>query len=239
MRLSIVAPYWRRQEVADRSLARMANLYSDLDMEIVVVDDGNAVPYAAPRPMPWPVRIIRLPLKDRPLNPCVPYNRGVDAAWGEVIALTGVEMMHVRPVLGDMLEELERGGSMTYVSAAVWAPGGSGRWHAHSSVRTWDTVCGVAMPAHSQFHFLTMMRRELWQRTGGFDTDYRAGAGYDDPDFLLRLQRAGAQFVTRDDLVVEHIRDGARAKWTDKMFERNRQLFISKWGGADQAAVTG
>lgn len=237
-KISLVLPYWDRQGVADRSIARLAELYADLDMEVVVVDDGNATPYAVPRLTPWPVRVIRLPVKNRPLNPCVPYNRGVEAAWGDCIALSGTEMLHETPVLADMQQELERGGRDTYVSAAVRAAE-SKRWHAHSSLRTWEKVCGVEMPKGAQFHFMTMLSRGLWNRCGGFDEGYRDGAGYDDPDLVLRLDRAGARFVTRDDLVVEHVRGGARAKWTDEMFERNRRIFVSKWGGANRAVANG
>jgi GT2 family glycosyltransferase len=93
-------------------------------------------------------------------------------------------------------------------------------------------VEGVPLPRGAHYHFMTMLHRSLWDAAGGIDEDYREGTGYDDPDFVLRLARAGAKFVLRDDLVVEHIRGGAHAKWTDDQFERNRKVFISKWGGA-------
>lgn len=232
--ISTILPYWDRQAVADRSLALMAMHYAGLDMEIVVVDDGNAVPYVAPKGMPFPVRVIRLPVKHEPRNPCVPINLGVHVAAGDVIALSGPDIMHVRPVLPAMLEELNRGGENAYVIAAVWAPEhkGRGRWHVHSSMTNAAQVEGVPLPKGAHYHFMTMLRRSLWEASGGLDPDYREGTGYDDPDFVLRLARAGAKFVIRDDLVVEHIRGGAHASWTKEQFERNRRLFISKWGGA-------
>ena len=229
MKLSLVMPYWDRRAAADASLASMAAHYAGLDMEIVIVDDGSREPYHALPGLPWPVTVLRMPLKDGPLNPCTPFNVGVHAARGEVIGLTNPENLHLAPVLPGLLEELERGGPDTYALAACWHVEGK-NWHAHSSIAG-RAVEGIAMPAGSHYHFLGLMHRELWTRCGGFDVDYRDGAGYDDPDLVLSLARAGARFVIRDDLVVHHVRTGARAAWRAEQWERNRRLFVSKWSG--------
>jgi hypothetical protein len=219
--ISLVLPYWDRSGAACRSLDLIRRLYPDI--EVVVVDDGTPEPF----PEGW-WKLVRLPYKPGPLDPCVPLNRGVAAAVGDVIAISCIEVLHNRgPVLGAMLEELQRGGRDTYVQAACWAPDND-CWHAHSSIAGL-TFEGRRMPAGGCFHFMSMLTRELWDRAGGFDEDYREGAGYDDPDFLLRLARAGAKFVMRDDLVVEHPRAGARSAWKPGMHERNRRLFRSKW----------
>lgn len=225
--LSLVMPYWRRRAATDAALAAMAAHYRDLDMEIVIVDDGSPEPYHAPAGLPWPVKVVRLPEKAGPLNPCVPFNLGVTFAQGDVIALSNPENLHIRPVLPALLDELERGGPDAYVMAGCRC---GETWHAHRSVSGIE-VCGVRMPEGSVYHFLALMHRGLWERCGGFDEDYRDGAGYDDPDLLLRLARAGARFVLRDDLVVEHVRAGARAKWRPEQWERNRGVFQSKWCG--------
>ena len=225
--ISLVLPYWQRQAVADRSLALLAKQYAALDLEVIVVDDGDPVPYLPPAGMPWPVRVVRLAEKAGPKNSCVPINRGVAEARGEFIALSGPEMMHHRPVLAEMRAEIERGGPETYVLAAVWFDEGK-TWHVHSTIAG-RPVCSVGMPSGSHFHFMSMMRRGLWDASGGLDEEYRDGAGYDDPDFVKRLERCGARFVIRDDLVVEHVRAGARARWTPEQHERNRALFVSKW----------
>lgn len=225
--ISLVWPFWQRQAVADRSCALLAEHYADLDMELVVVDDGNAEPYRAPK-LPFPVRVVRLPAKSNPLNPCVPLNCGVAAARGDVIAISGPEMMHTTPILQAMRDELGDD-AKKYVLAAVWYVDGK-TWHCHSTNKRSDNGdVGSMLPPGADYHFMSMLRRSLWDASGGFDEDYREGAGYDDPDFVLRLHRAGAKFLIRDDLVVEHIRRGARAEWTPHMFARNRAIFLSKW----------
>jgi hypothetical protein len=183
--------------------------------------------------MPFPVRVVRLRRKSRPLNPCVPINAGVREARGDVIALSGPDMMHARgPILAQMRDELADG-PLKYVMAAAWHAAGR-RWHCHSTNRRSDSGdVGSILPPGFDYHFMSMMHRSLWDACGGFDEDYRDGCGYDDPDFVMRLHRAGAMPVFRDDLVVEHVRDGARAAWPAQGYTRNRELFFSKWGASN------
>lgn len=338
--ISLILPYWDRKDATERSLLRMAALYQFLDIEVIVVDDGSPKPFTFKDRLPFELKIIRLPTKNIPLNPCVPFNRGVDAAKGKYIAISNPEILHRYPVLQELSEAADAGGIDAYVTAACWCPEQE-RWHAHSTVRRSDSndvgsylpivprftssmvtspdeqiddmrlrkqeagrpenvsilpckidegiqentsfdgrtkekrqlpqLCSgvsearetdsatlsalrrydepnaspelrqaianrMALPSLSsgatfqaQYHFLSLMRRELWDKVGGFDEDYRQGHGYDDPDFVLRLHRSGARFIMRDDLVVEHPRKGARAKWDATGFERNRAIFMSKW----------
>lgn len=238
--ISLILPYWDRQQAADNAFALLASHYAGLDLEVIVVDDGNAVPYVVPDGMPFPVRVLLMPEKHVPKTTCTLFNRAAEMARGEYLALSCIEMLHQKPVLPEMLNAILSGDESTYVIAAVWAPddrNGRGRWHVHSSMAYGAIVHGVQMPKGAHYHFLTMMTRALWDRTGGIDEDYRDGAGYDDADFVLRLQRAGARFVLRDDLVIEHPRSGARSAWTPEMFERNKQIFISKWSGHQAATA--
>lgn len=227
--ISLILPYWQRQEATERALRLMSHHYGRLALEVIVVDDGSEDAFEPPDGLAFPLRVIRLPVKDGPLNPCVPINVGASAAIGELIALSSPEMLHVNPVLPQMAMEIAKGGPLTYVMAAVWNPE-KGRWHCHSSrTRTDQGDVGSWLPPGADYHFMSMMTRYLWDATDGFDPDYRWGAGYDDPDFVMRLHRAGAKFVHRDDLIVHHPRTGAKSPWAPQMFERNRKLFMHKW----------
>lgn len=224
--ISIIWSYWQRQIATDVALASLVRCYPHLDLEVVIVDDGSPVPYIKPFDTPWPVHIVRLPTKHVALDPCVPINAGVWHARGELIALSGAEILHPNPVLMDLQHVVDKCGPDMYVTAACRLQG-TDVWHAHSSIR--PTVEGIEMPLGSHFHFLALLHRDLWDKAGGFDPDYRNGAGYDDPDWLLRLQRAGARFMMRDHQIVHHQRQDARADWPKGAHERNRQLFRSKW----------
>lgn len=226
--ISLILPYWDRQQATLRALDCLATHYAGLDLEVIVVDDGSPAPFRAPS-LPLNLRVIRMPDKDAPRNPCVPFNVGVAAAEGDYIAISNAEILHRAPVLQQLLDEAMRGGPMTYATAACW-DAEKCRWHAHSTRQPLlADRTEILMPAGSQYHFLGVMSRALWDLAGGFDEEFRDGAGYDDNDLLMQLGRAGARFVLRDDLVVEHPRVGARAAWTAPMYARNRELFVQKW----------
>jgi len=213
--ISLILPYYNRQRAADVALALIARHYAHLDLEVIVVEDGSQPPFV--KNTIADVKVIRLPPKNEARANCTVMNRGVEAAKGDILALSSVEMLHRTPVLPQMREELEKGDANTYVSAAVWCPT-QNRWHAHSSL------------GRPPLHFMTMLKRDLWDRAGGFDEDYRDGMCFDDDDFVNRLLRAGMHYVYRDDLIVEHPRQGAKAKYTMHQHMRNRQIFESKWG---------
>jgi glycosyltransferase involved in cell wall biosynthesis len=215
--ISLILPYWDRQEAADKALRLLAATYAGLDLEVVVVDDGSGfvVPDVA-----LDIKVVRLPSKSVPMCPVTAWNEGVKAASGEIIALSCVEILHDKPVLEQMAAELTD--PKRYVLAAAWCPE-TNSWHCHSSVEVPGLPEGVGIA------FLGMMRKSLYWKAGGFDEDYREGAGYEDRDFILRMLKAGAEFVIRDDLVVTHPKTGATIVWGDAKFERNLNLYASKW----------
>lgn len=224
--ISIILPYWDRQAALDRSLASLAQHYADLPMEVVIVDDGSPQE-AEVEDYAFPVTVVRMNDKPGPLNPCVPFNVGAKHATGEVLVLSNPETVHPSRILPMMLEDLQELGPDGYVMAAAWCPEMK-EWHCHSSVTTAKDQ-GIPQPVGSGLHFCSMLTRELWNKTGGFDEDYREGAGYEDNDFVLRLERAGAKFALRDDLVVHHHKEGARTHWVNGQHARNRAMFFSKW----------
>ncbi len=225
--ISVIWPYWDRQAVANESLRLFSHHYGDMDIELVIVDDGSQQPFVSAFKFNFPVRIVRLPKKDGPLSSCLPYNVGVMVAEGDTIVLSGADIRYSKPVIRRMMESLK--GDRDYVVASCWMPS-ENRYVAHSTLRRGNVKdVGDYLPYPSGYHFNTMLRRSLWNRCGGFDNDYRQGAGYEDADFVRRLHAAGANFIMRDDLATEHIRDGARSFWTKEQLARNRELFLSKW----------
>jgi hypothetical protein len=223
--ISLILPYWRRQQAANEALALLARHYAADLVEVIVVDDGDPVPFVDPGYRP--IKVVRLPEKRAAMATCVPLNRGVEASTGDLIALSCVEMLHNTPVLYEMEREFVDAPDNTYVLAAVRCDE-QDRWHCHSSVA--GKPCeGIPMPEGSGLNFLSMMRRSFWDRVGGFDEDYRKGIAFDDNDFVKRLEKAGAKFIIRDDLIVQHPRKGAKALYIRAQHEHNRQLFVRKW----------
>ncbi len=217
--ISVCMPYYERQELLDRSLEAYRALYGTI-VDINICDDGSETPVHAPG-----CRVHYLPAKKGALNPCVPINMAVRMAMSDVIVLTNPEILHTTPILQSMFDQLLELGNMGYITASCKAE--DGRWLAHSSIKEGEAGRGY-MPDGWQFHFCAMFHRHLWERTGGFDEDYRPGQAFDDNDWLWRLHRAGADYHHRDDLVVEHTHTGTR--WPPGGWQRNHILFTRKWG---------
>ena len=228
--ISIVMPYWNRQDALQRNLDSYCDLYSSDDIEIVVVDDGSPEPAKTHGPFPWPVKVIHLPRKDSALDPCVPYNLGVAASRGEVLVLTNPEVVHRFPILGRMREVLAEMGPKGYVSAACWGLGDRGsRWFCHSKLMPPAESMGRApTPPMAGFHFCSMIHRSFYDEIGGFSEEYREGQAYEDNDLLWKLYDAGAKFRICDDLVTDHY-ECPRCRWPAGGHERNRAIFVKKW----------
>ena len=148
--------------------------------------------------------------------------RGVEVSRGDVIVLSCVEVLHETPILAQLEQAVRELGPKGYVLAAAYCPE-SGDWHCHSSVSPPQCAPGTGLS------FCAALHKSLYLEAGGFDEEYREGAGYEDCDFVNRLLMAGANFVKRDDLVVIHPKTGASIPWPLEKFARNKALYLKKW----------
>lgn len=221
MRISLILPYWNRQQAANRGLESIAKCYPDLDLEVVIVDDGSERRFEIPD-LPLDITVVRMPEKKEPKSPCTTWNVGVSVAEGDIVLLSCVEMIHRKPVIKELVDELLEIGGNGYVIASAWCPD-ENKWHCHSTVKT------PRNPRGTGISFLTAIHKELYWRAGGFDEDYRDGAGYEDNDFINRLMVSGAHFKIRDDLMVLHPKKDATINWGAGKFKRNEDLYRSKW----------
>lgn len=220
--VSVVMPYWMRRDILKENLAHYRAFYAQENIEIIVVDDGSPEP-AEVNDSPFPVRVIRLADKNHALNPCVPLNLGVENARGDIIVLTNPEVIHRGPILGPMRDRLKSLGPKGYVAAACWG----GWWYCHSTLMPEASKVGRArMPEGAGLHFCSMLYRDFFQSVGGFCEDYRNGQGYEDNDFLWRLDSAGARFAIMDDLVCDHI-ECPRSQWPAG--NQNKEIFNRAW----------
>ena len=224
--ISICAPYWDRQAALDQMIRCYREQYAGLPHEISICDDGSPVPAVAPGCI-----LTRLAAKAKPLNPCVPINRAVAASSGDVVVLTNPEIEHRSPVLKEMLALLD--GPHDYISAQCQHLGRSNNGIWLSGPQSATTGRGLSIiPPGGQLHFLVMFRRELWEKAGGFDEDYRHGTACDDNDWLWRVYAAGAIFKQAQGVVWHH-RD-RRTAWG---MPHNNGRFLQKWPPARRAAL--
>lgn len=226
--ISIIIPYWEREEVLKRSLVYYADIYAEteLSLEFVVVDDGSPTEPALPvidalRPYRFPLKLIQMPEKDYAKNPCVPINKAVEASSGTTLFLTSPECIHFKPVLEQLYADHQRLGWKSIVMCSVYDQQDK-RWLLHSE------------HSPTKNHFANMMSRKLYDEVGGFDEDYREGYCFDDCDFIYRLEEKNPVWHWRDDLRVVHA--AVSLKKTKAMpnletkWIANGVIFQKKWG---------
>lgn len=220
--VAVCIPFWARDAAGLSDVRASVDAYRALypAAEIVLCDDGSTVPV----PLLFGCRVVTLPRKPRALNPCVPINRAVEAATRPVVLLTNPGTLPVPGLVEALLRRLDdrpRG----YVAAACRELD-SGRWLAHSTVTGGKDGRGY-MPPGASFHHCAVLRRSLFAEARGFDERYRDGQGFDDNDFLMRLNACGATFDTLDEVVVAQRRSST--EWPAGGLERNRRLFETTW----------
>lgn len=221
--VAVCLPYWIADGNIDglvRTLGTVHGFYPEV--QVSVCDDGSPTPAFAPGATEeFDVIVTMLPPKAAALNPCVAINAAVKNSDRAVVVLTNPGTLIHPGMLERLLAELTPNG---YVAAAC-RDVDTGAWLCHSTFKASETL-----PPGAGFHFLAVLTRELWDRAGGFDEDYRQGQAYEDADFLWRLHAAGATFKILDDVVIPHQR--STTQWPDGGLERNRTLYREKRAAA-------
>lgn len=220
--VSVCVPYWKRQGALDDMFEEYGRLYPDLDIEFSVCDDGNEIPPTVPSG----TILTTLPRKDIPLNACVPINAAINASTADIIVLTNPENRHKHPVLQDMLALVHEWND--YVTAPCWDET-LNIWIAGPAVDY--TIMGrVPVPPGSHYHFLAMFTRELWEKAGGFDEEYRYYAAAEDGDWLWRADAAGANFKCIDKPIYHKQRKhGAGMENYEWNLPHGKALLHKKW----------
>ena len=156
-------------------------------------------------------------------NPSVAYNQGAKEAHGEYLILTSPEVMHEADVLAGLDEEFAKDPDAYVVCAcrSLKKNGSFHMWYQHSEHRPLN------------YHFCTAISRENFLKIGGFDEAFGPGHCYDDDDLVMRVKNSHLNIVVRDDLVTAHQwhrRDTRPGVDYRKLEQRNKELFITKWG---------
>jgi hypothetical protein len=223
--ISVCVPFYERTLAFLNMQHQYGDLYGDLDLEISVCDDGSINLPALESPHArHPIKITRLPRKDYPLNPCVPINRAVEASGGEVIVLSNPEVRHDGPVLRALLALVQDDYDYATVPCYGTGYGGSEAMWLAGPLVNYATHGRLPVPPGAHFHFLAAFRRELWERVGGFDEEYRHVQACDDNDWLWRAHAAGARFHVVEDAYVHQPKSETR--WG---LPHGRDLFRRKW----------
>lgn len=233
--ISIVMSAFRRQEQLDVTL-RSIHESSVKDYELIIVDDASPVPLKCDE-----ANVIRVEPKDKWYsNPCIPYNRGLKEAKGDVIVIQNPECYHVGDVLGYVRNRIGDGVYLSFACYAInrnetqkLARGEMPQIKMRTFRRPEDN--GWYNHAHFRpvgFHFCSAITRKDMDKVSGFDERYAEGVGFDDDDMVKRIKKAGIRVVIVDNPYVLHQFHMPHSYMMPDMkarHNRNKMIFRSTW----------
>jgi GT2 family glycosyltransferase len=259
-KVTIVIPHFERNNLLSMSLRCLNSLYADRDIEIIIVDDCSreAMRPVVPPEFNLKLRLVQIQEKNG-INPCTPFNMGVDHAEGDLIVLTSPEIIHIQSIfeLNPSIFEITEN---EYLVVPVFAvtdkklnrvllqtksykkfqeiifkklknfelnlgingynyANDIGAWYSHPVIKD------------SKLNFLSIMFRESYLKIGGFDSRYRKGTGYDDLDFLRKLQGHGFKISYPDSLPALHLEHEEVSSTLQhrKKINSNERIFRSRF----------
>jgi len=221
-RVSIILPYFERPEVLAITLRSFQALYSESQIEIVIVDDGSH-PEMKPRlpaEFTLPTKLVTIRNKDG-INPCTPINIGVAEASSDLILLTSPEIVHTESIFIAMgNSDVGKNECLFFNVFAltdkdtnlrlITSESHSAFMEIYASLEPkleeglglngniWSNLYGswYCHPTYrkTDLNFLSLMRRSSFLNVGGFDERYRKGSGFDDNEFRRRMISYGFNF---------------------------------------------
>ena len=248
--VSIIIPTRDRAELLERCLASIREETDYAPTEIVIVDNGStesaALELLRREERRGDVRVVR---DNGAFNYSRLINRGVSAAWGEVLALLNNDMEANEPGwLREMVSHAMRVG-IGAVGARLWYPDGTlqhggvilglggvaghafpriPRGHAGYFNRAWlQQDCSAVTGA------CLVVRRDVFEKAGGLD-EVNIGISFNDVDFCLRLRAAGLRNIWTPYANLIHVESASRgyhATSEEKaLFVREATYMQRKWG---------
>jgi len=251
--ISIVTAYFNRKRLFLRTLQGLALHYGKIDFEVIVVDDGSRQEERLEdldTTFPF-LRVVRLEPKNKwYMNPCIPFNIGLELAKGDKIILQNPECYHYDGILEHVEKELQSNKYLAFGcfsldakntdddqlfydrenidklininTNVVLVDGGLG-WYNHSKYRP------------NAYHFCTAIMAEDLVDLGGFDMRYAYGYGYDDDDLIYRIRQKGMKIDFVDQIKVLHQNhyyktfdvDDQKVKYQNEKALRNKMIFNS------------
>lgn len=239
-RLSVCVPVHKRHDAPNLETlaAALPEALDGLPGELVVVLNGISAAAAGAPPDAVLVEF------GENLGVAKGWNAGARAARAPVLCVVNDDV-----VPGPGALKLLHDAVTAAPDIGVVGPEGS-RWRVADGehlgyVSTDGLAAGELREADAISGFLFAVRRETWERAGGFDEAYTP-AGYEEIDFStvvrlrlgLRNQVVGGLPYKHDFGISLHkpwarVRHNGRSEFLRSIMRRNRRHFLDKWAGAD------
>ena len=197
--------------LAFETLQRPANV----ELEAIIVDDASTdgSTHDLGKQLPEWARLVRTPSN---LGRGGAVNLGAASACGEFLLILDCDCMPLDPdFLQRHLDEITEGADASVGNIVGHDEGFWGKYQSAAATRR-----AAAARSDGAIHAMTtaniMLRTDAFRSIGGFDERFRH-YGFEDRDFLLRLEQAGARLVYNPTARVRHAANMDMASISRKM----------------------
>jgi glycosyltransferase involved in cell wall biosynthesis len=188
--VSAIIPVYNGERF-DETALRSVLAQTHQEIEVIVVDDGSTDGSAAVAGGFEGVRVVRQPNA----GVSVARNNGVDASQGEYLAFLDIDDTWRPEKTGRQLALLEAHAEAGFAVCML-------RYLFSGDVPSWfrGPADGSPTPAYVPSGWL--VRREAFERVGGFDPAFRCGQDY---DWLARAKDMGVSHVIEESVLVDYL----------------------------------
>jgi len=257
MKISIVTSYYNRKPQFINTLKTIEKSLQINDVELIVVDDCSSKEHQLddiPEKYPF-VKTIKLKSEDRwYTNPCVPFNKAIREAKGDIIVLQNPECLHVGDILTDISNKITDKNYLTYAVYSIDKNTTSYLYDlSYDNEKIFENIKKLISPMnninyaregsacwynHSKYrpaayHFVSAIKRVNMDKLNGFDERYANGIGFDDDEFLFRVKLLNLNIEIHDNPFAIHQwhynENNFFAKSTNigEAISRNQNLFFN------------
>ncbi len=251
MKLSIATSYYNRKPQFINTLKTINRSKQINNLELIVVDDCSSNEHRLEDivdEFPF-IKIIRLEKKDKwYVNPCIPFNKAIKEATGDVIILQNPECLHVGDILDDIVNTINDNTYITYgiysldremtnrlydlpyendeifnlINSRISPLNNFG--YSREGITSWYNHSKYRPAA---YHFLSAITKINMNKLNGFDERYSNGIGFDDDELLFRIKLLGLDVLIHDTPFAIHQwhYNESRPENIWELFTKNQNLF--------------
>lgn len=241
MKYSILMPYYRKRTLHNTFLSFSHHYKGREDYEVIVMEDHKNISEREEHGALLDIinsfsSRINIRHIETNFNGCYApsrlFNTGARNANGDFFVLTNPECFHLTDVLKGFDLELTRDPNV-YVVAACINASYNGIINKFEDFK-YEAIIWYQHSRHNnrRLHFCSVISKKLYNKIGGFDEAYAGGFQYDDNDFLRTIFANNIAVITKDDLIVVHMKHGYGHIPSKKaLCKINKQYYANKWRG--------
>ena len=204
--ISIVMTSSNRSKQTNYTLKTLLNS-TFKNIQVILVDDSDTDPITLEMLQSYPFYIDFIRIKKTTKNwrnPCVNYNIGFLFVKGEQVIIQNAEVCHVGDVLNYVHETVNKENyyvfdvekSIDYNTNEIIYKKDTIDINYFSSVCDWQPWYQHSKHHNRKLHFLSAMNFKVFKKIGGFSYDYSFGSGYDDDDFIMKINSLDIPIVS-------------------------------------------